>query len=148
MSHAAAAHRNLDRQFADAMVRDGEPGQAGALLPSRLRGKDARSLNGPPQARVLFAVLSECTSGRGTAYLRGWAGASNLVAFPGDPDDQGRPTWNLYLTERQPRDSPPAPRQRATGREAAPGGPGGPAATGARPGGAGRAAERRGAGSS
>ena len=33
-------------------------------------------MNGPPQARVLFATLSECTSGRGTTYLRGWAGAS------------------------------------------------------------------------
>lgn len=40
-------------------------------------------MNGPPQARVLFAVLGECTSGRGTIYLRGWAGASNLIAFRG-----------------------------------------------------------------
>lgn len=111
MTYGAAAHRDLDRRFGDAMARDGEPGQAGALLPSRLRGKDARSMNAPPQARVLLAVLSECKSGRGTAYLRGWAGASNLVAFPGEPDDQGRPTWNLYLTERQPREGSPPSRR-------------------------------------
>lgn len=38
----------------------------------------------------------------GRAYLRGWAGASNLVALKGEPDEQGMPTWNLYLAE-QPR---------------------------------------------
>jgi len=36
-------------------------------------------MSGPQQARVLLAMLTECTSGRGNAYLRGWAGASNLV---------------------------------------------------------------------
>ena len=61
-------------------------------------------MNGSPQARVLFATLSKCTSGKGTTYLRGWAGASNLVAFRGADDEQGRPTWNLYLTERQLRE--------------------------------------------
>ena len=65
-------------------------------------------MNGPPQARVLFATLSECTSGRGTTYLRGWAGASNLVAFRGEDDEQGRPTWQLFLVERQRRDASPA----------------------------------------
>lgn len=57
----------------------------------------------PQQARVLFAVLTECVSAGGKAYLRGWAGASNLVAFRGEDDDQGRPTWNLYLAERPPK---------------------------------------------
>ena len=55
------------------------------------------------QPKVLLAQLVECTSGRGNCYLRGWLGASNLVAFRGDPDDQGGPTWRLYLTERQAR---------------------------------------------
>ena len=54
-------------------------------------------------ARVLLAELSECTSASGNRYMRGWLGASNLVAFPGEPDEQGRPTWQLYLSERQPR---------------------------------------------
>ena len=56
-----------------------------------------------PQSRVLFAVLTECTSGRGNTYMRGWAGASNLVAFRGEDDDQGRPTWQLFLVERRSR---------------------------------------------
>jgi hypothetical protein len=56
------------------------------------------------QPRVLFATLTEGTSGRGNAYLRGWAGASNLLGFRGDDDEQGRQTWNLYMVERQSRD--------------------------------------------
>ena len=65
-------------------------------------------MSAPGQAKVLLATLTECTSGRGTTYFRGWLGASNLVAFAGKPDDQGRPTWNLYLVERPPRDGAPA----------------------------------------
>lgn len=66
----------------------------------------------PQRARVLFAVLTECESGKGNRYMRGWAGASNLVAFRGEDDEQGRPTWNLYLAERQPRqESRPEPSQ-------------------------------------
>ena len=119
VSHAAAAHRDLDRQYADALARDGEAGTGHALVVSRNRLKDARSMNGPPQARVLFATLSECTSGRGTTYLRGWAGASNLVAFRGEDDEQGRPTWQLFLVERQPRDNGQKGLQRPAGRDAA-----------------------------
>jgi hypothetical protein len=43
------------------------------------------------QTRVPLAVLTECTSARGAVYLRGWAGASDLVAFRGE-DDEGRGT--------------------------------------------------------
>ena len=68
---------------------------------------------------MLFATLSECTSGRGTTYLRGWAGASNLVAFRGEDDEQGRPTWQLFLVERQPRDGGQKGLQRPVGRDAA-----------------------------
>ena len=75
-------------------------------------------MSGPQQARVLFATLTECTSGRGNVYLRGWAGASNLVGFRGDDDDQGRPTWNLYLVERQPREGGQASARRPQEREA------------------------------
>ena len=60
--------------------------------------------HGARQSRVLLATLTEAVSGRGNTYMRGWLGASNLVAFAGEPDEQGRPTWNLYLVERQPRD--------------------------------------------
>ena len=56
-----------------------------------------------PQQKVLLAVLSEATSAKGNPYLRGWAGASSLLGFRGEPDEQGRPTWNVYLVERQPK---------------------------------------------
>lgn len=62
------------------------------------------------QARVLLAELTECVSGAGRPYLRGWLGASNLVAFEGEPDEQGRRVWRLYLAERQPRQDAPQPR--------------------------------------
>ena len=32
VSHAAAAHRDLDRQYADALARDGEVGTGHALV--------------------------------------------------------------------------------------------------------------------
>ena len=57
----------------------------------------------PQPARVLLATLTECTSAKGNAYLRGWLGASNVVGFQGEPDEEGRPTWQLFLAERQQR---------------------------------------------
>jgi hypothetical protein len=74
--------------------------------------------SGQPHAKVLLATLTECTSGRGNMYLRGWAGASNLVAFRGEDDAEGRPTWNLYLVERQPREGSQASARRPQEREA------------------------------
>ena len=62
----------------------------------------------PSQARVLLAELTECVSGRGNRYLKGWLGASSLVAFEGDPDAEGRPTWKLYLTERAAKRAAPS----------------------------------------
>lgn len=103
MTRAAGDHRALDRRFAEAL---GDP-PGHALVPSRLRGKDARDLRA--EAKVLLAELVEHTSGRGHRYLRGWAGASNLVAFSGKPDAEGRPTWKLFLVERQPKPGASAP---------------------------------------
>ena len=62
-------------------------------------------MSGQAQTRVLLATLIECKSAR-------WAGASNVVGFRGNDDDQGRPTWNLYLAERPARtdDAPDLPR--------------------------------------
>jgi hypothetical protein len=118
MSRAASKHRGLDRQYLEALARDGDgdgdgdgggdgDGDAGAagLVASRNRGKDLCSMNARPP-RVLFATLTEATSAAGRPYLRGWAGASNLVAFRGEPDEQGRPTWDLFLAERPPRQAP------------------------------------------
>jgi hypothetical protein len=101
VSHASHWHRELDRAFAETLARDGDAAGGHALLPSRRRLQDLRTMTS--QSRVLFAVLTECESAAGKPYLRGWAGASNLVAFPGKPDEQGRPTWNLFLVARAPR---------------------------------------------
>jgi hypothetical protein len=62
--------------------------------------------------RALFAILTEAVSAAGRPYLRGWAGASNLVAFRGEPDEQGRPTWHLFLAERPPRQGAAEPGRR------------------------------------
>ena len=75
-------------------------------------------MSGPQQAKVLLATLTEHVSAKGKSYLRGWAGASNLVAFRGENDAEGRPTWNLYLAERQPREGAQAPARRPQEREA------------------------------
>lgn len=69
------------------------------------RARQPGSTNGPARqqgGRVLLAVLTERVSGRGQRYLAGWLGASNLIGFEGEPDGQGRATWNVFLTERQP----------------------------------------------
>lgn len=120
----------MDRQFAEALARDRDEldrGGGGALVRSRHRGKDMRSMM--DQAKVLLAELAECVSARGKPYLRGWAGASNLVAFRGEPDEQGRPTWKLYLVERQARDGSATAASRApSGPAAAAGAPRAPSA--------------------
>lgn len=123
MTHAARFHRDLDRRAAQAM--GDMPGHA--LVRSRHRLKDMKSMQ-TSQARVLLADLTECVSGRGNRYLKGWLGASSLIAFAGDPDAEGRPTWKLYLSERQPRQDG---RQRPLGSEAAPTANDAPATAGA-----------------
>ena len=89
--------------------------------------------SGPQQARVLFATLTECESARGNVYLRGWAGASNLVAFRGEDDDQGRPPWQLFLVERQPREGGQASARRPQEHDGATARPTASPGTGARP---------------
>jgi hypothetical protein len=105
--HAAHRHRLLDDQFAEALARDGDASSGGALVRSRDRKRDLRTMTtdhdrrpSGQQNRVLFARLTEAMSAAGRSYLKGWAGASNLIAFKGEPDEQGRPVWNLYLIER------------------------------------------------
>jgi hypothetical protein len=43
--------------------------------------------------RVLLAVLSQRTSAKGRPYLSGWLGKARVVAFAGEPDARGDPTW-------------------------------------------------------
>src|SRR4051794_3347125 len=53
--------------------------------------------------RVLLLQLSERTSGKGNRYLSGWLGKASVVAFPGEPDRHGNPTWDVFVSEPQPR---------------------------------------------
>ena len=53
--------------------------------------------------RVLLLTLSERTSGKGNRYLSGWLGKASVVAFAGEPDRHGNPTWDLFVSEPQPR---------------------------------------------
>jgi hypothetical protein len=56
-----------------------------------------------PQApRVLLATLNVRTSGKGNTYLAGWLGKAKVVAFVGEPDRYGNPTWDLYVAEPEP----------------------------------------------
>ena len=115
MTHAAARHRHLDGRFADVLARDGEPGPRGALLPSRLRGKDMRTMSAP---RVLLTTLSVRTSARGRQYLSGFLGKSRVVAFEGEADRFGNPTWDIFVAEPEPREGAPGARQGAPERDA------------------------------
>ena len=53
--------------------------------------------------RVLLLTLSERTSAKGNAYLSGWLGKASVVAFRGEDDKHGNPTWDLFVSEPQPR---------------------------------------------
>ena len=57
----------------------------------------------PRQQRVLLTTLSVRTSGRGTSYLSGYLGKAKVVAFAGEPDRWGNPTWDIYLAPQEPR---------------------------------------------
>jgi hypothetical protein len=57
---------------------------------------------GQPGAKVLLTTLTEKISARGNVYLSGWLGKARVVGFRGE-DEQGHPTWNLYLSEPEPR---------------------------------------------
>jgi hypothetical protein len=53
--------------------------------------------------RVLLATLSVRTSAKGRQYLTGWLGKASVVAFEGEPDKFGNPTWDVFLSEPEPR---------------------------------------------
>lgn len=134
MSHAAAAHRDLNRQFSDALSRAGEAGSGRTLVASRNRLKDMRTMSA---SRVLLTTLSRRTSTKGNEYLAGWLGKASVVAFPGQPDKFGNPTWDLFLSQPEPREGVPGPHRQAPGHEAPAVGPGVLPAAGAHPGGCG-----------
>ena len=51
--------------------------------------------------------------------LRKSRAAMPEVAFESEADRFGNPTWGIFVAEPEPRDGPPAARQRASGSEAA-----------------------------
>src|SRR4051794_27558432 len=53
--------------------------------------------------RVLLLTLSERVSGKGNAYLSGWLGKASVVAFRGEDDKHGNPTWDLFVSTPEPR---------------------------------------------
>jgi hypothetical protein len=84
--------------------------------------------------RVLLMTLSCRTSAKGNAYLAGWLGKASVVAFAGEPDKFGNPTWDVFLAEPEPkRDSVQKPPATPPERDEAPMPPAAPAAAGARP---------------
>jgi hypothetical protein len=101
MTRVAARHRDLDRAYHAAL---GEPVGGHALVPS---------------PRILLTTLSVRTSAKGRPYLSGFLGKSRVVAFEGEADRFGNPTWDIFVAEPEPRDGPAAARQRASGSESA-----------------------------
>jgi hypothetical protein len=77
-----------------------------ALLPSRQRMMDLRTMNTTSNKRVLLTVLSVRTSSKGNQYLSGFLSKALVVGFPGEPDKFDNPTWNIYLSEPEVREAP------------------------------------------
>jgi hypothetical protein len=62
--------------------------------------------------RVLLTTLSARTSAKGRRYLAGWLGKASVVAFAGEPDRYGNPTWDVYLSEPEPPKAAARPPER------------------------------------
>jgi hypothetical protein len=82
-------HRALDTAGWQAHDRDRDPGRAPA----------AGEVSVVTNPRVLLTTLSMRTSARGRPYLSGWLGRASVVAFEGQPDKHGNPTWDVFLAE-------------------------------------------------
>ena len=48
---------------------------------------------------------------KGRQYLSGFLGKSRVIAFEGEADRYGNPTWDIFVGEPEARDGTPAPRQ-------------------------------------
>ena len=74
-------------------------------------------------SRVLLTALSVRRSGKGREYLSGWLGKASVVAFAGEPDKFGNPTWDVFVCQPEQRQSPaaadPSPRTGDAARPAA-----------------------------
>ena len=98
-------HRALDATGWQALDRDRDPGRAPA----------AGEVSVMTSPRVLLTTLSVRVSAKGRQYLSGWLGKASVVAFAGQPDKHGNPTWDVFLAEPEPREGPPRPPERDPG---------------------------------
>jgi hypothetical protein len=107
-TYARDTHRQLDRAYAEAVARDGAafPASAADSAPDIARPRRWRqdaTVSGGRQPKVLLMTLSERTSAKGRRYFSGWLGRASVVAFEGEPDKYGNPTWDVYAAEPQPK---------------------------------------------
>jgi hypothetical protein len=98
-------HRRLDREHAEAQARDGPDVQGPDIARPQQWRQDAGVSGGQREAKLLLCELVERTSARGTRYLSGWLGKARLVAFAGEPDEEGHRTWSVYASEPGKRPS-------------------------------------------
>jgi hypothetical protein len=108
MTIARDTHRQLDRAYAENEARDGRTriDNINSDLPDIARPTRWRTdstVSGGRQPKVLLMTLSERTSAKGRRYFSGWLGKASAVAFEGEPDKFGNPTWDLYAAEPQPK---------------------------------------------
>ena len=139
MTHGAERHRELDRQCARAM---GEaPGHA--LLPSRLRLKDMKSMS-DRKPRILLLEAEIRTSERtGRQWYSAWLGRCRLVGFETDePNERGHRVIKFFAEEPEPRAGTPAPARDAQTGDRASTRTSEPASPAGRPGGAYKAPRR------
>jgi hypothetical protein len=97
---AAGLHRRLDVEAAEAQARDGGEllDQPRALLPVRLRRRDARTMN---EGLLLRACsLWQKESGKGRTYFVGrLGGVKILILENADRQGENDPTHNLFFAE-------------------------------------------------
>jgi hypothetical protein len=103
-SNTRDTHRAMDRQHAEAQARDGGAEGGDILWPRKWR-TDTGISGGRSEAKVLLLQLSERTSARGNRYYRGWLGRAAVVGFPGEPDEAGNQTIDIYVSTPQPREN-------------------------------------------
>ncbi len=60
----------------------------------------------PPSIEI--AKLYERTSAKGTRYMSGWLGLGRVNSLPGEPAEDGTPTWRLLIGARQTAGEKPA----------------------------------------
>ena len=91
MTHASTRHRSFDRAAAEAT--GDAPGHA--VVPSRDRGGDARTLHKP---RALLLEVEIRTSERtGRPWYSAWLGKARLIGFEADePNERGHRVIRFY----------------------------------------------------